>query len=553
MISKKTQDLISLGERLFSNKSGLDSFLDAIALEFYPERAYIINNYNRTDGAFFANNLTTSFPILIRRTLGEVFSSTRPKHEPWFEMITRDYDKLNNASRKWLDDATKTQRNFIYDNKSGFVRATTEADQDFATFGQSVIGLEVDWRTKNLVHRCWRLRDVAWQEDYAGNVNQVFRKCDLRRIDVFHLFRDKCAQQMKIDMEQNPYDFIQLYHIVMTKEDYENSYNDESTQKFKIDQPYVSLYVDKINQHVLEIVPIPTLRYNISRWMTVAGSQYAYSPSVMTALPDANLLQAMTLTILDAGEKAASPPILAREDAVRGDIGLSANAVTVISGNYDGAVDDAIKMMQIDRSGMQFALTLMEQVKDSIKEAFYINKINLRTPSERMTAYEVSQIVKENVRQLISLFQPIEESNSRMCEMEFSELLHVGAFGDPRDIPQQLKGKDVAFKFKNALVEAQGDNKSQLFAQVQAAIAQTATLDPSVANIVDIKVAFRDALYSAGTPPKWMRDEDVVAEMDAAQQQEAQTQQLIQQLGAGGMAAENIGKGAQAIQQAGLL
>src|ERR1700760_1086288 len=122
MISKKTQDLVMLGDRLFSNKASLDSFLDALALEFYPERAYIINNYSRTDGAFFANNLTTSFPILTRRTLGEVFSSTRPQDENWFEIITRNYDELNNSSRAWLARATKMQRNFMYDNASGFVR-----------------------------------------------------------------------------------------------------------------------------------------------------------------------------------------------------------------------------------------------------------------------------------------------------------------------------------------------------------------------------------------------------------------------------------------------
>lgn len=553
MISKKIQDLVACGDGLFSNKASLDSFLDSIALEFYPERAYVINNYTRTDGAFYASNLTTSFPILIRRALGEVFSSTRPKHENWFEAVTGNYDDLGNDSRKWLETASKVQRSFVYDTNSGFVTATSQADQDFATFGQAVISIEPDWRTKNLVHRCWRLRDVAWQDDYAGNTNQVFRKCSLRLIDIYKLFGDKCAPQMKIDMVTSPYKFQQIYHLVMTKFDYENSYKDDSNQKFNIDQPFVSIYLDVKNQHLLSITPVPTLRYVIPTWVKVAGSQYAYSPSVMTALPDANLLQAMTLTILDAAEKGASPPILAREDAVRGDIGLSANAVTVINGNYDGKIEEAIQMMNIDRSGVQLALAMMKDTQEMIKQAFYINKIELRSPSEAMTAYEVSQIVKQNVRQLLSLFQPIEEMNSKLCETQFFELLHAGAFGNPRDLPEELQNQDVIFKFKNPLVEAQGDNKVQLFTQVQAAIAQTAPLDPSVSNIVDIKTAFRDALYAGGTPAKWLRSEEVVAEIDQQQAQQAQAQQLIQQLQAGGQAAESVGKGAQAVQQAGLI
>lgn len=553
MIDKKTQSLIDLGTGLFSNKSSLDSFLDSIALNFYPERVYVMNNYSNTNGTVYGANLSTSFPILMRRTLGDVFSSTRPKSEKWFEITTNDYDEINNDSKKWLDRATNLQRSFIYDNQSGFTRAMSQADQDFATFGQSIVGIEPNWKTGNLVHNCWRIRDCAWQVDYAGNINQVFRKCNLRMMDVYHLWKDKCSPKMIKDMEKTPYGLIQLFHIVMTKEDYENSYNNVSQQKFKIDKPFVSIVVDTLNQTVLEAIPVPTLRYVIPRWLTFAGSQYALSAAITIAIPDANLLQAMTLTLLDAAEKAASPPILAREDAIRGDIGLSANAVTVINGNYDGPVDDAIKMQQIDRSGMQFALKMMENTQEALKNAFYINQINLRQPSEQMTAYQVSQIVKENARQLLALFQPIEENNSMICETQFVELLHAGAFGDPRLIPDQLKGAEISFKFKNALTEAQGENKANLFAQVQASIAQAATLDPTVSNVVDVKVAFRDSLYSAGTPPKWLRNEDVVAQMDQQQAQAQQTQQLIAQLGAGGQAAENIGKGAQAVQQAGLI
>lgn len=553
MIDKKTQDLIQLGATLFSNKSSLDSFLDSIALNFYPERVYVMNNYSNMNGTVYGANLSTSFPILMRRTLGEVFGSTRPKSEQWFEITTNDYDEVDNDSKAWLDRATRLQRQFIYDNQSGFTRAMAQADQDFACFGQAVVGIEPHWRSGNLIHNCYRIRDCAWQIDYAGNVNQVFRRCNLRMMDVYHLFGEKCSPKMMIDMKTAPYKLIQLFHIVMTKEDYENSYNNESESKFKIDKPFVSIVVDIINQHVIEAIAVPTLRYVIPRWVTFAGSQYALSGAVTIAIPDANLLQAMTLTMLDAAEKAASPPILAREDAVRGDIGLSANAVTVINGNYDGAVDEAIKMQTIDRSGIQFALKMLEDTRDALKNAFYINQINLKQPSEQMTAYQVSQIVKENARQLLALFQPIEEFNSMVCETQFWELMNAGAFGDARLIPNQLKGANVSFKFKNALTEAQGENKAQLFAQLQAGIAQAATLDPTVANIVDVKVAFRDALYASGTPPKWLRNEDVVAEMDAQQAQAQQTQQLIAQLGAGGQAAEQIGKGAQAVQQAGLV
>jgi hypothetical protein len=53
-----------------------------------------------------------------------------------------------------------------------------------------------------------------------------------------------------------------------------------------------------------------SLIYVIPRWQTVSGSQYAYSPATVAALPDARLIQAMTLTFFEAGEKATNPPMV---------------------------------------------------------------------------------------------------------------------------------------------------------------------------------------------------------------------------------------------------
>jgi hypothetical protein len=47
------------------------------------------------------------------------------------------------------------------------------------------------------------------------------------------------------------------------------------------------------------------------------GLAYAYSPATVVALPDARLLQQMTLTLLEAGQKAVDPPLKATSEAIR--------------------------------------------------------------------------------------------------------------------------------------------------------------------------------------------------------------------------------------------
>ena len=48
----------------------------------------------------------------------------------------------------------------------------------------------------------------------------------------------------------------------------------------------------------------------------------------MAALPDARLLQAMTYTLLEAGEKTTNPPMVVTKGAVRSDVSIFAGGLT---------------------------------------------------------------------------------------------------------------------------------------------------------------------------------------------------------------------------------
>jgi hypothetical protein len=89
------------------------------------------------------------------------------------------------------------------------------------------------------------------------------------------------------------------------------------------------------HKHLIEATPIWGRYYVIPRWQTVSGSQYATRPPPVCALPDARLLQAMTYTLLEAGEKATSPPIIATQNVVRSDVALYAGGITWVDEEYD--------------------------------------------------------------------------------------------------------------------------------------------------------------------------------------------------------------------------
>ena len=81
---------------------------------------------------------------------------------------------------------------------------------------------------------------------------------------------------------------------------------------------------------------------------------------------------------------------------------------------------------------------------------------NMPDIGREMTAYEVSERMKQFRRENLPLFAPIEhEYSGRMCELAFETALKNGFLGSPQDIPKSLLGQDIRFKFESPLSESQ--------------------------------------------------------------------------------------------------
>ena len=566
----KTAALLSRGQTILAYKVSLNSFWQTVAYNFYPQRAYFTYTYqyqNQAFGAFpfnnqFANNLTTSYPILVARDLASSISTyLRPAGQKWFKAQIKNDDiqkNLTNESIKYLEYITDTINYYLLDDKTGFPRAAKESDGDLVVFGQSCLSCEIDWNTNNLLFRNWFLRDLGWEEDSAGNVSFVVREWNTTIRNAYEKFGMKLSTDTRGKLEREGNQPLKIVHIVLKTSDYENFYSKEEKGKIKL--PWVSLYLEAGSGHEIECTGSFTQIYQINRWETLGSSQYAVSPAVVAGLPDARLLQAMTLSLLEAAEKSVSPPIIAKQDSIRADIGLLANTVSWVKEDLPGSVDDNVKQMQIDKSGLQFGLTMQNDSRAMLKSAFYLDKINLPVFDSAMTATEVRERVAEYIRNAAPLFSTmILNYNQPLLRMIFTTLKSVQAFGPNQFIPDELKDpvtgglrEDIDFSFSSPLLEAEGMMKAQRFAEMKAMIADSLALDSSTMYIPDASIALRDVLEGNGTPAKWLRDEDVVDSMIAAEKQRQSVQQAIQTMGAGGQAAEQIGKGAQAVQQAGI-
>src|SRR5258708_14136166 len=289
------KDLVQLGEKTLARRQSLVNLWQDIAMNFYPERADF--TYQRALGTEFAANLMSSYPVICRRDLGnQIGTMLRPTEKMWFHMGTIDERLEDNDSRAWFEWAATVQRRAMYARATKFTQATAEGDDDYAAFGQFVMSVEMNRHGDDLLYRTWHLRDCAWLENAERDLAAIFRRWKPYISELRRDFPKTANTPKHVNLaRQDPFAEVNCMHIVVEAELYDGPE--------KKTCPYVSLYYDIDNDTVLEAIGVFYMIYIIPRWKTVSGSQYAYSPATVAALPDSRLLQAMTYTLLEAGEK----------------------------------------------------------------------------------------------------------------------------------------------------------------------------------------------------------------------------------------------------------
>ena len=525
------KELSELGNGLFGKRSTLLSLWQEQADNFYPERADF--TFQRSLGTDFAANLMTSYPVLCRRDLGDQISTMlRPTAKEWFHWGLRDPYSDDNDTERFLEWATKVQRRAMYDPVSMFTRATKEGDHDFATFGQCAIRVRLNKAGDALLYTCFHLRDMAWSENEEGKIGLIFRKWKPSARDLMRLFEDKVhfnVRKAATGIGQEPLTEFECMHMVV-----EADYYSESAKG----RPYWSITYDVANDCTLEAVPVWNKEYAIPRWQTVSGSQYAFSPATVAALPDARLIQAMTYTLLEAGEKVVNPPLVATKDVVRSDMAVYAGGVTWVDRDYDEKLGEALRPMTIDAKGMPLGIEMQTRSQQMLAAAFFLNKLTMPQRGPEMTAYEVGQRVEEYIRGALPLFEPMEMNyNGEICELTRDLMMRAGAFGDPRNFPRKVREAmsvgATQFRFESPLHDAIEAQKGQKFMEMKGMIAEAAAFDKNALALPDTIVALRDALHGIKVPAKWINSDTTVKAMKNAEQQAMAATQTIQAAQAG--------------------
>ena len=543
-MDENAKELCRREERQFGLKANLHALWQELALNFYPERADFTTE--RALGSEFAIDLFDSEPLRCRRDLGNARASMlRPGGQEWFRAALAD-DELNERPdiARVLDAINKRARGLIYHEDSGFVRAEKEADHDIVTFGNAIKTAESEIDRNNrrlLMIRAWHPRDCAWLDD-ANGVRQdvIFRRFKASARHIKKRFPDvelhgditKALDKENGDLDRE----FNLCHVMMPADEYDY-YKKPKGRK----APWVSVYYDSDHKMLLRERPSERFRYVVDRWATIAGSQYAYSPAAMTALPDGRGIQTMAMVLLEAGEKALDPPMKGVQGAVKGEINSYASGVTWVDREYDEREGPAIEPLLPPNQRPDIGIELINRTTFALRDIWYLTQLTL--PQQAKTAYETAQLVEQFIRANIPLFEPWEAGTAMMLSEIFAVLADMRAFGTMQGWPEDLAGQDLQFRFANPLQDAIERNKVN---QAQAALgilAGAVQIDPNVAHDIDVGKMTRDAVRGTGAPADWLVDETQAADSKAAA---VQLGNIVGGINAAGQAADVANTGLDA-------
>lgn len=553
---QRALELLSLGEKLYTEKKQFDSLCQEIAWQFAPDLASFTTKLIL--GQDFAIDRMDSFPEQMSRELSNQLSAMlRRTDQPWFRVTTLNEEiDADEDNARYLEYVGRTIRQALYDPRSKFIRATKLADRFFVNFGQAVISVEEAPETRDhLFFRTYHLKDCAWLENKLGDVDHLHRKERITARKMMQRFhKDRIAPQVKEAAEKTPNKEFEMRVVVLPADEYDELSDGESKRNNK-KLPYVAVYIDVENQRVIRESGMPEFPYVVPRWNMFAESQYAFSPCTMAALPDARMSQMMNQILLEAGEKAIDPPLIAKQEIVIGEPNIQAGGISWVDLEHDASLKEALDAIRLEPD-MKTGFEMRKDLREMLGKAFFVDKLILPEPSPRMTAYEVGRRLEDHVRNLLPLFEPMQiEYNTKLLDKSYATLSNMKVFktdgsnGTP-PLPQALAAADVTWTFESPIQSAQDQILVEYFKGALELVGLGMQAG-ATANPLKTDKALRDAVRGMGTPATWRKDQ---AEFDQEAQQLAQQKAMMeaaQQLGGAAQIAKTAGEAGSALGEAG--
>jgi len=499
--------------RLMEKRSTWESHWQEIADLMLPRKAEITKERARGDKRstqIFDATGIHSLELLAASLHGMLTSSANR----WFSLRYKEAVlNENDEAREWLEDSI--DKMYLAFARSNFQQEIFENYHDLIAFGTSCLMVEED--EDDIIRFSARhIKEIYIEENKKGLIDNVYRKFKLTVDQAIQKFgAENLSKEINNTYKSNPYDEVEICHIVRPRSIYDGSKQDKKNMKFQ------SIYFEHGTDHVISVGGFNENPYVVSRYLKSSTEIYGRSPA-MNSLPDVKVLNKMVEHGLKASAKMIDPPLLVPDDSMLAPVRMTPGSLNY----YRSGSRDRIEPLNI---GQNTTVTLNAENarREAIARMFHVDQLQIQS-NRTMTATEVLQRNEEKMRILGPVMGRIQsELLEPMINRVFSIMLRNRLF---REAPPILANQEIDIEYVSPMALAQ---KGQELQNVMRGLELFGSLSQTmpVMDYIDENGLVKQLVQTLGLPARMIKSDKEVQgirmERQEAQQQQMQMQQQM--------------------------
>lgn len=445
--------------------------------------------------------------------------------ERWFACEVEEMNSLENDPEAllWLEDVA----DILYDEYSNpvtnFNASLNEAYMDLGAFGLSVVNQEWSDKTEHLSFRAFPLADCWLDENSEGKVDTLYRECQMTKRQIVQMFGEAMLPD-KVRLDQSPNKKWSVLHAVYPRRER------EPAKYTPANMPFASCWVLKDPGRTLKESGYNSFPYHVPRWTKLAQEVYGRGPAVK-CLPDIRMLNRMEYTIIKAAQKIVDPPLQAPNDGFILPIKTAPAAII-----FREPGTEPLEALET-KGNIPIGLEMSEQKREFIRKCFYADWLRLRDKKAEQTAYEIQEMVDEQLRMMEPMFGRLQSEKLGPTIARSYELLKEhGKLPPP---PASLEGRRLKVGYTSPAARAQRGRKAIGIRRYFETVVPFANVKPEVMDAINFDDAMQELALVQGVSRKAVNSP---AQIAAIRQERARQQQMA-------MIAENLEPASKAVKQ----
>lgn len=412
---------------------------------------------------------------------------------------------------EWMDLVSDIIAEEYRDDRTMFASSLQEAFLDLA-FGTISLNQEWDYDNWHLVFRACPLANSFIDENKNGQVDRIYRCFEMTVRQIEQKFPNATWDKKDEDKKDKKYHVV---HAVYPRS--ERIYGREDTPNMR----WASCWVMAEKKVLLEEGGYREFPYHVGRWAKSDEELYGRGPAI-NCLPDIRMLNRMEFTIIKAATKAVDPPLI-----MPGDGFLSSFKTSPGSINYSDPSKNEFQVQALEHKGnFPIGMEMSDQKREFIRRCFYADWVKLMPKKERQTAYEVSELVEQQLRMMAPLLGRLQTELIVPCLQRSYSLLRHHAMLPP--VPESLSRASLEIDFVSAGARAQAATRVVGYTRLIQNLAILQPAQPDVMDALDVDFIAQDMARQIGVPVKAIRSPQEIIEIRTARAQEQQIAAMVE-------------------------